>query len=127
MLIKLLTLTLQIICMIWKKNLYLIFSLSISGIIAGIRYLIKRNKRKKGLIPDENYDASLDRGIQSGLKFGRGWNAGLSPELRQMRSDLAEKQNRGEIPQDIDIDAEIEQISKEEKEDSKDWKKRLDS
>ncbi len=106
---------------------YLIFSLSLSGIIALIRFLIKRNKRKKGLLPDENYDASLDRGLQSGLRFGRGWDAGLSPELKQMRSNLAEKQSRGEIPPDIDIDAEIDQISKEEKDDKKDWKKRLDS
>lgn len=108
---------------------YLIFSFSLSGIIALIRYLIKLSKRKKGELPDENYDSSLDRGIQSGLRFGKGWNADLSPELNQMRSDLKEKQNRGEIPEDIDIDAELRKISddEEEEEESKDWKKRLDS
>ena len=106
---------------------YLLFSLTISGSIALVRYLIKRNKRKKGLIPDENYDATLDRKMKSGLNFRSGWDANLSPELQKMKSDLEKKKARGEIPQDINIDAEIKQLSEEEKEDNKDWKKRLES
>jgi hypothetical protein len=107
---------------------YLVFSLSLGGIIFLVRYLIKRNKRKKGTLPDENYDPSLDRGLQTGLRFGHGWNAHLSPELQKMKSDLEKRKARGELPDDINIDQEIEQISEDEKEeDSRDWKKRLDS
>ncbi|MBN2157351.1 MAG: hypothetical protein JW776_15000 [Candidatus Lokiarchaeota archaeon] len=106
---------------------YLIFSFSLSGIIWLIRYLIRQNKKKKGLLPDENYDASLDRGIKSGVTFSTGWARGLSPELQQMRTDLQEKRDKGELPHDIDIDAEIQKIAEEEEEDIRNWKKRLES
>ena len=105
---------------------YLLFSLTINGIIFLVRYLIRRSKKKKGTLEDDDgFKAAMDRSMRSGLNFRPGWDATLSPELQKMKSDLQDKKARGEIPQDIDIDAEIQQMSDEDE--KKDWKKRLES
>jgi len=107
--------------------IYLFFSLGLNGIIALVRYIIKRSKKKKGQLPDENYDPALDRGIQSGLRFSPGWDKSLSTELKQMKTDLEDRRAKGQLPQDIDIDAEIQKMDEEEKEDNRSWKKRLEN
>ena len=105
---------------------YLLFSLTINGGIFLVRYLIKRSKKKRGVLEeDDEFKAAMDRSMKSGLNFRPGWDANLSPELQQMKSDLQQKKDRGEIPQDIDIDAEIQQMSDDD--DEKDWKKRLEN
>ena len=105
---------------------YLLFSLTINGGIFLVRYLIKRSKKKRGVLEDDDeFKAAMDRSMKSGLNFRPGWDANLSPELQQMKSDLQQKKDRGEIPQDIDIDAEIQQMSDDD--DEKDWKKRLEN
>ncbi|MHA1112182.1 MAG: EMC3/TMCO1 family protein [Promethearchaeota archaeon] len=105
---------------------YLMFSLIINGGIFLVRYLIKRSKKKRGVLEDDDeFKAAMDRSMKSGLNFRPGWDANLSPELKQMKSDLQQKKDRGQIPQDIDIDAEIQQMSEDD--DEKDWKKRLES
>ncbi len=107
---------------------YLMFSLIINGGIFLVRFLIKKSKKKRGILEeDEEFKAAMDRTMKSGLNFRPGWDANLSPELRQMKSDLEQKKARGEIPQDIDIDEEIQQMSDDDEEDKKDWKKRLES
>ncbi|TFG19922.1 MAG: hypothetical protein EU530_04845 [Promethearchaeota archaeon] len=105
---------------------YLMFSLVINGGIFLVRYLIRKSRKKRGVLEeDDEFQATMDRSMKSGLNFRPGWDANLSPELRQMKSDLEQKKARGEIPQDIDIDEEIQQMSDDDE--KKDWKKRLES
>lgn len=102
---------------------YFVLSLSISLIVMLIARLFR--KKSPTYQQDRQFDHELDHKLSAPVRFSPG-TFQFSPDMLEMKKNLEEKQKRGEIPSDINIDEEIHQTMLENMEEESKQKKNRD-